>query len=230
MYRGFLAELNPFNAVIIGGNVTESPERTVINITLIGEVEQGKMVTRSTANVGDLILVTGYPGHAAAGRKLLTGSTPPEQLKNHFLVRAYTRATHRAWEGSALANAQYASAMIDISDGLLGDLGHLCRASNVGAVLWQKRLPISAALKKAAGDLDQDPYDLVLQDSDDYELIITCSPNTIDTVRRIIGEWSDVLVSEVGEITEPSEGMALIDFDGERQRLNPKGWNHFSVS
>ena len=78
MYRGFVAELNPFGASIIGGNLTKSGDGVFIDITLIGEVEEGKIVRRSTAQVGDAILVTGYPGQASAGLHMLLHAKSPE--------------------------------------------------------------------------------------------------------------------------------------------------------
>ena len=123
IYRGFLVELNPFQAFIIGGNVTKSTDANFIDITLIGEVEAGKMVRRSTAKPGDMILVTGHPGQAAAGLAILLQAEPGDGLTDHPLVMAYQRPTHRAAPGHAVGQTGLANAMIDTSDGLLGDLG-----------------------------------------------------------------------------------------------------------
>ena len=123
VYRGFLAELNPLDAVIIGGNVTSSKNGNFIDITLIGEVEMGKMVRRATARPGDVILVTGYPGQSAAGLAMLLEAEPGNNLTDSPLLRAYQQSTHRAREGAAIARSGLANAMIDISDGLLGIWG-----------------------------------------------------------------------------------------------------------
>jgi len=135
IYEGFLKELNPFKASILGGNITKVKNATFIDITLIGQVKKGKIILRSTARPGDLILVTGFPGQAAAGLKLLQQSRSKVTLQKNPLVQAYTIPSHRAWEGSAIARSGLASAMIDTSDGLLGDLGHICQASGVENLL-----------------------------------------------------------------------------------------------
>lgn len=230
MYRGFLAELSPLGASIVGGNLTKSGGGNFIDITLIGEVEKGRAVRRSTARVGDRILVTGYPGQAAAGLKLLLSAKPDEDLADDPLVRAYTRPSHRAREGQAIGRSGFASAMIDTSDGLLGDLGHICGESGVGALLIQKKLPISKSLGEAALKLGLDPYDLVLQESDDYELIITVPPERADQVRSLVVPFSSVPVTEVGRITDVSDGMTLVLPDGTERSLIPTGWDHFTRS
>ena len=176
MYRGFLLELNPFGASIIGGNLTKSGNGMFIDITLIGEVEQGKGVRRSGAKPGDAILVTGYPGQAAAGLQLLLHAPDDSKILEHPLVKIYNTPSHRAQLGEAIAKAGCATAMIDTSDGFLGDLGHICEESSVGAELFKEKLPVSEDLREAAHILHQDPYDFFLGESDDYELVITCRP------------------------------------------------------
>lgn len=229
MYRGFVKELNPFGASIIGGNITKTGDAVFIDITLVGEVEQGKLMLRSAAQAEDAILVTGYPGQAAAGLKLLLRSQPAEDLRGHPLVRVYNTPSHRAWEGQAIARSGHAKAMIDTSDGFLGDLGHICQGSEVGAVLIQEKLPISDDLRKAAEQLGLDPYELFLQDSDDYELIITCSPEHVAKIRSTIAAVSEVPVSEVGKITDSVGDIQLILPDGTQHRIAPAGWDHFSI-
>ena len=230
MYRGFVAELNPFGASIIGGNLTKSGDSPFIDITLIGEVEHGKTVRRSTAKAGDAILVTGYPGQSAAGLQLLLQAQPNADLLSHPLVRAYNMPSHRAREGRAIAQSGCVTAMIDTSDGFLGDLGHICKESAVGAELIQEKLPISEDLRQAAQKLGQDPYDLVLKDSDDYELIITCSPDHVDQIYSAVSALSDVPVTEVGRITDVARQIKLILPDGTQRGIKPAGWDHFTGS
>jgi thiamine-monophosphate kinase len=199
-----------------------------IDITLIGEVEQAKMVRRSGARAGDAILVTGYPGEAAAGLSLLLHVQPNEDIREHPLVRAYNIPSHRAWEGEAIAHTGFATAMIDTSDGFLGDLGHICKESGVGATLVLEKLPIREVLRGAAVKLGKDPFDLVLQESDDYELIITCPPDHVDGIRSAVDSLSDLPVTEVGQITEAADGIKLIMPDGTERAVTPAGWDHFS--
>lgn len=229
LYRGFLKELNPLNASIIGGNITKTEGFEFIDITVVGEVEQNKLMVRSSAEVGDVILVTGYPGQAGAGLQLLQHSESPQNLHNHPLVRAYNSPKHRAREGNAIAQSAYANAMIDTSDGLLADLGHICEESQVGAEIFQERLPLSQALIKETEHTEVDPYGLVLSDSDDYELIMTCSKENVSYIRAVVASISDVPVSEIGQITEIEENIKLILPNGSKQAVIPSGWDHFKT-
>ena len=229
MYRGFVMELNPFKASIIGGNITKMDNIIFTDVTLIGEVKKGELMLRSTAKVGDTILVTGNPGQAAAGLQLLLRSQSTEDLRGHPLARAYITPSHRAKEGQAIAHSGYATAMIDTSDGFLGDLGHICKESGVGAELIQEKLPISEDLRQTAAQLKLDPYELFLQESDDYELIFTCSPDKVSQIRSVIASVSDVPVTEVGKITEAVGNIQLRLPDGSQRRIAPTGWDHFTT-
>ena len=228
IYRGFIMELNPFGASIIGGNITKTMDATFIDITLIGEVEQDKLMRRSTARVEDVILVTGYPGQSAAGLKLMLHSKPTKDLQKHPLVRSFNSPSHRIKEGQAVANSRLASAMIDTSDGFLGDLGHICQESGVGALLIQEQFPISEDLRQGASQLELDPYKLFLQESDDYELIITCSPKNAAQIHSTIAAVSDVPVTEVGRTTDAAGDIQLKLPDGNQHRITSVGWDHFA--
>jgi thiamine-monophosphate kinase len=230
LYGGFLLELNPFGASIIGGNLTRSGNGMFIDITLIGEVEQGKGLRRSGARPGDVILVTGYPGQAAAGLKLLLQSPNDLKILEHPLVRIYNTPSHRAHFGASIAQAGQASAMIDISDGFLGDLGHICAESNVGAILVKEKFPVSEALQQAANTFFQDPHDFFLGDSDDYELIITCRLEDMDLLHSLAARCAlPVPLTEVGRITAEAGEISLIVPDGSRQPVTSSGWDHFRL-
>ncbi|MGC1403450.1 MAG: thiamine-phosphate kinase [Thermodesulfobacteriota bacterium] len=227
MYRGFLVELNPMVASIIGGNLTRSGNGLFIDITLIGEVEQGKGVRRSGARPGDVILVTGFPGQAAAGLRLLLQSPNDPKIREHPLVRIFNTPSHRALLGATVAEAGLATAMIDTSDGLLADLAHICQDSRVGADLGQEKLPNSEALCRAAALLNQDPYEFFLGESDDYELVITCRPEDVALLLSKSAQCCPVPVTEIGRITERPGEIALLLSDGQRRPIKPAGWDHF---
>jgi thiamine-monophosphate kinase len=230
MYRGFLRELNPFGASIIGGNLTKSGNGIFIDVTLIGEVEQGKGVRRSGASPGDSVLVTGCPGQAAAGLQLLLHAPEDSNILGHPLVKIYNTPSHRAQAGEAIARAGCATAMIDTSDGFLGDLGHICEESGVGAELFKDKLPLSEDLRKAALMLHQDPYDLFLGDSDDYELVITCRPQDVAALRSVMTQCCPVLLTEVGRITDEAGKITLLLPDGESRPVKRSGWDHFRLT
>ncbi len=227
LYRGFLEELNPLQACIIGGNLTESAGGLFLDITLIGEIESPFLTRRSSARAGDVILVTGYPGQAAAGLKLLQ-SAAWRQWQQHPVTAAYLRPPHRAREARRVARSGLASAMMDLSDGLVGDLGHICRAANVGGVLYEDRLPVSKPLEEASQALDCPVRSLVLGPSDDYELLLTCRPERVAEIRRLIQAAGPVPVHEVGRLTERPCRIGLAGADGRVRPVPGGGWDHFS--
>jgi thiamine-monophosphate kinase len=120
--------------------------------------------------------------------------------------------------------------MIDTSDGFLGDLGHICVESNVGAELFQEKLPVSEALLQAAQTFHKDPLDFVLGESDDYELVITCRPDNVALLRSIIAQGSlPIPLAEVGRITGDVNQISLLFPDGTRHSVKPSGWDHFRL-
>jgi len=228
MYRGMVQELKLHGGTIIGGNVTQVEGAEFVDITLVGEVEAGRTVRRSTARVGDAVLVTGYPGQAAAGLRLLREKGNAQKLANEPLVKAFTRPQARAREGREAALSGWLSALIDTSDGFLGDLGHICEESGVGARLYATKLPLSEALRQAAASWEEEPVDLFLAASDDYELILVCDPERVEHIRTRIAQVSQVPVAQVGEIVEAAGGIVLAGPEGTERPLRARGWDHFA--
>ncbi|MBN1907261.1 MAG: thiamine-phosphate kinase [Deltaproteobacteria bacterium] len=227
IYRGFIQELEPFNASIIGGNITKTAGNTFIDITLIGKAKRGHIALRSGAKQGDAIMVTGFPGSSGAGYRLLADGISPS-LKNKTLIDAYLRPVHRAREGHSLAVSGLISSMMDVSDGLSGDLNHICETSSAAAEIWEERLPVSSALQDISTLYKQIPADFILAPSDDYELLFTCAPEKIDAVKKTLKEF-DCPVTHIGDIVPMAQGMTLINRNGERKPLIKKGWDHFSI-
>lgn len=224
MYRGFLDVLNPFGATVIGGNLTATGHDAFIDITLIGEAREGKVLRRSTARPGDTILLTGQPGRSAAGLQLLLQSRAP---MDHPLVKAYIAPSHLAVEGAAVAESARATAMIDTSDGFLADLGHLCEESGLSAELIEETLPISNELRDAAALLGREPEEFLFGSSDDYELLITCAAEHVSAVRSAVRTTYDGPVTETGRMTERGRGVCLVLACGSRKPLKTEGWDHF---
>lgn len=226
MYRGFLDELNPMSALIAGGNISCSQDATFIDITLMGEVERGRMVRRSGGRSGDAVLVSGYPGQAAAGLQLLLdGGEEVEAPEVRSLLDAYRNPAHRAREGQAVAATGLANAMIDISDGLRGDLGHVCEESRAGAEVYEEALPVSDSMEWICRRRGWNPQDFLFGASDDYELIVTCAPGHVQALKTAV---APVPMTRVGWITDVEGRMDLIHRDGTRSTFEPGGWDHFS--
>ena len=226
IYRGFIEELETFGAGIIGGNISRIDGSPFIDITLIGRVNRDFKILRSSARSGDAVMVTGCPGRAAAGYWLISNKIP-ESGQNTILLDAYLRPRHRAREGHALAMSGRVTSMIDISDGLSGDLLHICESSNTGVEIKEEMLPSCMALEEFSNSTNKRKEDIILGPSDDYELLFTCSHEYIADVNSILSEYN-CPVTNIGEIVPEERGMTVVSKDGERKVLLKKGWDHFN--
>jgi thiamine-monophosphate kinase len=237
-YSGLLALAETYNVVLVGGDVSRSPDRIVIDSIVVGECEQGRAVLRSGASVGDQLFVTGALGGAAAGLRLLERSlTLPDDLTRDFpsefnaLSARQTRPAPRVEWGAWLGESGLATAMIDLSDGLSSDLSHLCRESNVGAVLDWSQIPIDPLLSHDGALADNsfthsvvaDAHQLALHGGEDFELLFTVHPRDLLKLPRELG---GVPVTRVGEITEAGAGLKLQRHQ-HLEELHPAGFEHF---
>ncbi len=170
-----------YDVRLIGGDVSRTPEKIVIDSIALGECDAERSVYRSGAKPGDLIYVTGSLGAAAAGLRLIergarVGQEHPDEpewkLVQELLLRQLRPEPRVGW-GLVLGEERLASAMIDISDGLSSDLNHLCRESNVGALMDANRLPVDAPVADLCGRRALDPLLLALHGGEDFELLFT---------------------------------------------------------
>jgi thiamine-monophosphate kinase len=232
MYRGMTAKLDQYHAALIGGNVSGFDSGLVIDITLIGEIERGRSVRRNTAQPGDLVWVTGSPGSASAGFALLKAlGTKDIPCGLQDLVSAYLTPTARLREGRALGLSGAVTSMIDLSDGLIGDIAHMVEGRRAGIVLSADSLPIGEPLARAAAYLGRTPDSFLLGPSDDYELIFTTTPESAQQALKALRNVSDVPAWHIGEVLDGEAGSVLIaDAKGSRTPAIGYGWNHFPES
>ncbi len=218
MYRGMMELAQQFEVAIVGGNISRAPIVS-ITITVLGKTQNKHLLTRSAAKPGDRIAVTGYLGSAAAGLVMLK-----EQLKltaeaTTYLKDAFLRPKPRIAEGRLLTNKGVKTA-IDISDGLVSDLPHICEASRVSARVETERLPIHPLVRDNFGEKS---LELALSGGEDYELLFTASAEVIDEVK----ESASLPVTIIGEITEGIGKVELVATKGETPNLRRTGWDHF---
>lgn len=226
IYRGFISELKPLGASIAGGNMTKADGTPFIDITLIGAAKKEYLALRSGAGPGDSIMITGCPGQSAAGYWLFKNKIN-ESEQTRSLFDSYLRPMHRAMEGHALAISGKITSMIDLSDGLSGDLFHICEKSLVGAEIKEESLPVSKALEAFAALYEKKATDYVLGASDDYELLFTCRPENMQAVKSILSDLSCPVIY-IGNIVPLAQGVNIVTKDGEQKALIKKGWDHFS--
>ncbi len=218
---GLLGMAAEHDLALIGGDTCASPGGLVISVTIIGEQQGELVVTRSGALPGDLVCVTGTLGDAALGLKLLQqGVTQGMAVKRQLDPRP------RAREGVALASAGLASAMIDLSDGLLADLGHILEKSRVGGRLELDKLPVSAELRQAVGIHAIDPYELALAGGEDYELLFTVTPGRLAEATAAL-QACDAGCTVIGVIDD-SKVLKIFTAEGKEYLPKDRGYDHFT--
>jgi thiamine-monophosphate kinase len=221
LYKGMLNLAKLSGTAIVGGNMSSSP-MVFIDVSVFGLTgnPQGKFLTRSSARVGDRIAVTGWLGTAAAGLEMLKHNLKFARPVAKCLKQAFTHPEPLLAEGLLLVE-EGVKAAIDVSDGLLADLGHVCKASAVGAIIEAERLPIRPEVNSAFGARS---FDMALSGGEDYQLLFSARPAIIERVRKA----SSCPVAVIGEIVAQNAGqVVLVDEEGKRSRPRKTGWDHF---
>lgn len=221
-YRGIRALGSRSGVALVGGD-TSASKRFFISASLIGYAPYGP-ITRSGGKVGDDLYVTGTLGDSALGLELLNkkkGGAKDDEVAH--LISRHLFPTARLKAGSILAQEKLAKAMIDVSDGLLQDLGHLCRASGIGAVVWQEALPLSRAFRLCAG---RKGALYAFTGGEDYELLFCLrrrDRTRLEKIRRRLG----VPITRIGKCVPPREGIKAINGKGEPLSIAVMGHDHF---
>jgi len=222
LYKGMIELAQQFGVAIVGGNISSAP-LVAINITILGSTnkQSKRILTRSTAKSGEKVAITGYLGSAAAGMRMLTKKLQFDPETNNCLRQAFLRPFPRITEGQLLIE-QGVKTAIDVSDGLMQDLSHICKASQAGARIEIDRVPIQPEVKANFGD---SALELALSGGEDYELLFTGNPEVIDMVRKT----APCPVTVIGEITaDKIEEITLVNKQGELFNPDKTGWEHFT--
>ena len=237
LYRGMMAACRPYHVRLIGGDTSASSGGWFLSLTLVGTVPPRKALFRHGARIGDLLYVTGTIGDALAGLKLLNEQPPRASRRPHraalstrhrkFLIGRHLRPTARIAEGRWLSAHRFATSAIDISDGLSGDLRHICEESHVGVELDLGALPLSPACRAYAASRKLDPVDLSLTGGEDYELLFTVSPQQRPRLEQSAIEQGFALTC-IGEIHPHRFGIQALSPHGTRHRLANTSYEHFT--
>jgi len=222
LYRGIRHEADLLGVGVIGGNTARTSGPLTLDVTLLGRVAKPDLVRRSGARVGDVLAVTGTLGGATAAR--LLQERPGGAASDLEESRRYSVPEPRVAAGRALASLHLAHAMLDISDGLASDVGHLAEASEVGAVIYEERLPISSPTRRIAQHLSDSPRDLALFGGEDYELLVALPEGAVEPARRALGQLP---LTVVGHVLPQEQGVVLERGGGTREPLGAGGWRHF---
>jgi thiamine-monophosphate kinase len=224
-----LADMAGRHAVaVIGGDTCADPDRIVLTLTLVGRVE-GAPVARSGARAGDAILVTGSLGAAAAGLAVLergAAMAPPiPDALSAPLLAAHRVPTPRVAEGRA-ARAAGAAAMIDLSDGLATDLGHIAAQSGVGAEVRLAALPVTEPTRRVAELLGEPAWGWAVSGGEDYELCLTARPEAAAALARRVTAETGTPVTVIGEVRPAADGVRFLDERGRPVEVRA-GFEHF---
>jgi thiamine-monophosphate kinase len=226
LYQGLGEAAQEFGVTVGGGDIVRGPAPS-ISVTLLGraqvdEAGEPMLLRRDGAQPGDLIAVTGALGGSEGGLRVLRHGDQSEAAQP--FVRRHLRPTARVQAGRAAIAAGLRCA-IDVSDGLLQDLGHVCRASELGAVVWRDKLPIEAPLDALFGP--DEALRCAVAGGEDYELLFTGSQEQIERVRR----EGSVPITVIGEMVIAQEHTPqLLDEHGREVAVLGRGWDHLRGS
>jgi thiamine-monophosphate kinase len=231
LYAGIQQACDEYQVDLIGGDTTSSPKGLVISITAIGEVVPDKYVTRSGAKEGDLLCVSGDLGGAYLGLLLLERekkvfmehpTVQPELGNNQYILRRLLRPEARKDIVADLQEANvHPTAMIDVSDGLSSEILHICKASNVGCVLYEEKIPMHADAKTVAVEMFNIDYNTAtLNGGEDYELLFTISQADHEKIKH----HPDISI--IGYCTAPELGKKLITKSNVQHDIVAQGWKH----
>jgi len=233
LYAGMQEQIGLAGAAIVGGNLSRTQSELVIDLCLLGRADPSRILLRSGARAGDLILVTGVLGDSRAGLEIvLRPELPVSEDARKRLSERHLTPQPRLAEGQALARCGKVHAMVDVSDGLAADMGHICDASGVGAEIHESELPISAACRDAALLAGVDASHWALQGGEDYELLFTAAPGDAGEIRKMLEEETGTRCSVVGKIVGEATGVQIVGSGGEKIAggSGPGGWDHFAGS
>ena len=223
---GFMEALAAAQVVLVGGDTVQSGGQLSLSVTVGGEVDEGDVLYRSGAQVGDLIWVSGPLGEAAAGLAICREGKVADDPVWQQLVKAHLDPEPEVELGPLLAESGYPHAMMDLSDGIATDLAHLCEASGVGAELVAEQLPLSEPLRAAAGRLKCAALDWALRGGEDYRLLFTAPAEATLPIENLVAERLGREIFCVGRIVEGS-GVALCD-GSSRRDISYQGYDHFA--
>jgi len=230
IYAGLRAEAAQYNVALVGGNIARNAERLIIDITLLGTGMRDRLLRRDSAEPGEVVMVTGSLGSAAAGLLVLedeqlAAKIPPESLVG--VLAAHRTPTPRVAAGQWLAQHGVTTG-IDVSDGLAADIAHICKASGVGVNIEAESLPIQPEVAMIAPLAGRQPQDLALFGGEDYELLFTAPTDRADVLAQELFIATGIEATAIGTM---SKGTDLTLFrQGKSSPLHPTGWDHLRSS
>jgi len=226
--RGLAEDQAAFNVGLLGGDTVSTSGPPVLSLTALGRVAEDRVLRRNGARPGDDLYVSGSIGDAALGLLALQDrlAEVPEDA-GRALAERYRLPQPRLELGQALAEGGFARTAIDVSDGLVADLGHLARGAGLAAELWAAEVPVSpSAIEVLARSPDH--METVLTGGDDYELLFSARESQRESLTEL-AQQLDLPITRIGRFME-GEGVSVLGHDGAPLALSQSGWDHFRYS
>ena len=225
---GLSADQKEYGVSLIGGDMSSTSGPVVIAVSALGEAPVGRIIRRGGARAGDLVFVTGTIGDASLGLRVLQGALPTlEADSSAFLLERYRLPQPRVSLGPQLIGL--ATASIDVSDGLVADLHHLCSVSGLDAIVTAASVPLSAAAR-AVIDGGNGVLAEALTGGDDYELLFTAPRAVLDRLNEL-ARAASVPITRIGQMTASSDPqkhrVLVLDADHRPIDLGSEGWKHW---
>ncbi len=212
-----------FEVNLLGGDTSSSPEHLVINIALVGEAREQDVLYRSGAEMGDVVFLTGPVGSSAAGLDIiLTGRlfAGGDELRD-----AHHDPYPHVHAGRIIAGTRVANSLIDVSDGLAADLGHICTESHLGAIIEEEMIPTTEQFRAYCNRFNQDSRHLSLHVGEDYVLLGTVPENSAAHLQEALQSGGCEFYPIGNMVAEP--GLKLKGRDGSIEVVGASGWDHF---
>ena len=223
LYDGMKDMAKEFEVNLLGGDTASSPGPLIINIALVGEARGEEILYRSGAKVGDVVFLTGPVGSAAAGLDIILKERGYDEWEE--LIEAHHNPYPQIKTGRTIASMKVANSLIDVSDGVAADLGHICAESKLGAIIEEKMIPTTEQFRAYCERFREDSRHLSLHVGEDYVLLGTVPLEAVTRLQEAL-ESSGCQFHPIGK-TVAESGLRLEDRNGSVEVIGAKGWDHF---
>jgi thiamine-monophosphate kinase len=223
LYDGMKSVAKEFEVNLLGGDTTASPGPLIINIALVGEAREEEVLYRSGAKVGDVVFLTGPVGSAAAGLDIILKGRGSDAWGE--LIEAHHNPHPQIKTGRTIARMKVANSLIDVSDGVAADLGHICTESRLGAIVEEKMIPTTEQFRAYCEKFQEDSRRLSLHVGEDYVLLGTVPAESAAKLQEAL-EFNGCQFHSIGK-TVAESGLRVKSRDGSVEVIGASGWDHF---
>jgi thiamine-monophosphate kinase len=224
-FKGIKNICSKYKVNLLGGDTTKSPDRLVINFTVLGKCANNNVKLRSSAKPGQLICVTDFLGDSGAGLNILLKNKKTGQLEKQMIKRHHMPKPQMA-EGAFLASFPSVAAMMDVSDGVDSDIRRIMEASDTGAEIWIEKLPLSKELNDVCRKYSWNSESLALTGGEDYCLLLTIGEKDYGMIANKFRKRFKKPLFIIGKTTKTSKGLVYLK-NGKKVIIEGKGFDHF---